>query len=307
MWFSVRRAALRAASSSSSLAAATLRQQQHGSFALQFAKFAARPAIVAPARLFSQTSRVAQEDEDEKNTVEGAIKAAETLGSTAPATETPVVAENESTGIYIGNLSWDATEENLREAFAKYGEIVQLNIAKDARGLSRGFAFVTYTDKAAAEAAVAETAESFWHGRRINVQVRNPALRREGRRDGGRDGRMPKNEPSTSLYIGNIPYETSDVDLNRLFRELEGVTDVRVAVDRTTGWPRGFAHADFVDVESAQKALEKLAQTELAGRTLRPDFAGGRTNRGFSDRGDRRSNNRDGFAPQRDARDSDEF
>lgn len=82
-----------------------------------------------------------------------------------------------------------------------------------------------------------------------------------------------KKEPTTSLYIGNIPYDASDADLNKLFRELENVTDVRVAVDRNTGWPRGFAHADFTDLESAQKAFNKIAETKLFGRTLIPDFA----------------------------------
>lgn len=61
--------------------------------------------------------------------------------------------------------------------------------------------------------------------------------------------------------------------MNKLFRELENVTDVRVAVDRNTGWPRGFAHADFTDLESAQKAFAKIAETKLFGRTLIPDFA----------------------------------
>ena len=79
--------------------------------------------------------------------------------------------------------------------------------------------------------------------------------------------------PTNTLYIGNIPYETTDAELNRLFRDLEGVVDVRVAVDRTTGWPRGFAHADFKDVDSCVAAKSKLIGQSLAGRQLRFDFA----------------------------------
>lgn len=85
-------------------------------------------------------------------------------------------------------------------------------------------------------------------------------------------------EPTNSIYIGNIPYEASDADLNALFRSLDNVTDVRVAVDRNTGWPRGFAHADFADVESAIKASEFLSQHTLSGRSLRIDFAQSRPN-----------------------------
>lgn len=97
---------------------------------------------------------------------------------------------------------------------------------------------------------------------------------RDANREGGRRGQRPGgNEPSRSLYIGNIPYETTDAELNRIFKDLDSVKDVRVAVDRTTGWPRGFAHADFADVEAATKAKEALSNITLSGRQLRIDFA----------------------------------
>ncbi len=114
--------------------------------------------------------------------------------------------------------------------------------------------------------AAAEANGSFWHGRRIQVQPRT-AKRSTGSNSG------PSRDPSKTLYVGNIPYETTDAELNRLFHDLDNVTDVRVAVDRTTGWPRGFAHADFADVDSCLKAYEKLKGQTLGGRSLRFDFA----------------------------------
>lgn len=114
------------------------------------------------------------------------------------------------------------------------------------------------------EKAVAGTNSSFWHGRRIQV---SPRTAKNNRNNAGSMG------PTKSLYVGNIPYETTDAELNRIFRELDNVTDVRVAVDRTTGWPRGFAHADFADVESCQAAKDKLQGTTIGGRELRLDFA----------------------------------
>jgi nucleolin len=65
----------------------------------------------------------------------------------------------------------------------------------------------------------------------------------------------------------------SDADLNKLFKDVKNVIDVRVAIDRRTGQPRGFAHADFVDVESAQKGMEFLEQQNIYGRKLKIDFA----------------------------------
>lgn len=58
-----------------------------------------------------------------------------------------------------------------------------------------------------------------------------------------------------------------------LFREIRNVLDVRVAIDRRTGQPRGFAHADFIDVESAQQAKAYLEKKEVYGRQLRVDYS----------------------------------
>lgn len=114
------------------------------------------------------------------------------------------------------------------------------------------------------ESAVAGTNASFWHGRRIQVSPRAPRTQERGSRG---------ISPTKSLYVGNIPYETTDAELNRIFRELDNVVDVRVAVDRTTGWPRGFAHADFSDVESCTEGMNKLRGTTIGGRELRLDYA----------------------------------
>jgi len=81
------------------------------------------------------------------------------------------------------------------------------------------------------------------------------------------------NPPAKTLFIGNMSFEMSDKDLNDLFRDIRNVMDVRVAIDRRTGQPRGFAHADFVDIPSATKAKEILAEKVIYGRQLRVDFS----------------------------------
>ena len=64
-----------------------------------------------------------------------------------------------------------------------------------------------------------------------------------------------------------------------LFREIRNVLDVRVAIDRRSGQPRGFAHADFVDVASAQVAKELLEKKVVYGRALRVDYSAGNSAR----------------------------
>jgi nucleolin len=124
--------------------------------------------------------------------------------------------------------------------------------------------FVWFNDQQSADSAIREMDGAFWNGRRLQVA---PRQKRSA-------SNRPTSTPSTSLYIGNIPYETTDAALNDIFRDLNGVKDVRVAVDRTTGWPRGFAHADFETIEAAGQALEKLRDMTIGDRSLRVDYAG---------------------------------
>ena len=82
-----------------------------------------------------------------------------------------------------------------------------------------------------------------------------------------------RSAPSRTIYIGNISFSMTDRDLSNLFRPIKNVIDVRVAIDRRTGQPRGYAHADFIDVESATQAMQELEQIEMYGRMLQTDYS----------------------------------
>jgi len=89
--------------------------------------------------------------------------------------------------IYIGNLSYDTTDEQLRQAFEGFGEVTSINIVKDKySGESRGFAFVEMSDKDAAAAAIAGLNGHELNGRALSVNEARPRTERGGR--GGRGG-----------------------------------------------------------------------------------------------------------------------
>ena len=119
----------------------------------------------------------------------------------------------------------------------------------------------------AAKAAVENMHMTIFEGRRVVVQYAQGSLVSQ------RERVFKQNPPTKTLFIGNMSFEMSDKDLNDLFREVRNVVDVRVAIDRRTGAPRGFAHADFIDVESATKAREYLLNREIYGRRLRVDYS----------------------------------
>jgi RNA recognition motif-containing protein len=89
--------------------------------------------------------------------------------------------------IYVGNLSRDVTEEDLREAFEAFGQVATVNVITDKfSGEPRGFAFVEMPAKTEAESAINDLNGKELKGRELNVNEARP--RTEGRRGGGGGG-----------------------------------------------------------------------------------------------------------------------
>ena len=73
---------------------------------------------------------------------------------------------------------------------------------------------------------------------------------------------------STKLYVGNLPYETTESDLQTLFAAAGQVSTVNIVRDRATGQARGFAFVEMNDEDGARKAISELDQHQLGGRSL---------------------------------------
>jgi len=91
--------------------------------------------------------------------------------------------------IYVGNLSREVTEDDLRQAFEAHGQVETANVIKDRfTGESRGFGFVEMPSKSEAEAAISELNGTDLKGRSINVNEARPKAPSRGG-GGGRGGR----------------------------------------------------------------------------------------------------------------------
>jgi len=87
--------------------------------------------------------------------------------------------------IYIGNLSFDTTEDQLRQAFEGYGEVSTINIITDRySGKPRGFAFVEMSEKDEATEAISSLNGQELNGRTLNVNEAKPRTQ-SGNRSGG--------------------------------------------------------------------------------------------------------------------------
>lgn len=98
------------------------------------------------------------------------------------------------------------------------------------------------------------------------------------------------------LYVGGLPYETTDRDLQELFSQVGTVTSANVIVDKYSGRSRGFGFIEMADDAEADAAVEKLNGSDFGGRTIvvnearpmqsrdsrgpRRDFGGGGGGRG---------------------------
>lgn len=95
--------------------------------------------------------------------------------------------------LFVGNLEFRATEDELRQLFAAHGPVDQVNIVRDAySGQPRGFAFVEMANAADADKAIASLNGTQFSGRTLNVNEARPKPERvaraggEHRRSGGR-------------------------------------------------------------------------------------------------------------------------
>ncbi|NES94671.1 MAG: RNA-binding protein [Desertifilum sp. SIO1I2] len=87
--------------------------------------------------------------------------------------------------IYIGNLSFQATEDDLKEIFEEYGKVSRISLPVDREtGKKRGFAFVEMEDDAQEDSAIAELDGAEWLGRSIKVNKAKPR-ENDGRRNSG--------------------------------------------------------------------------------------------------------------------------
>ena len=85
---------------------------------------------------------------------------------------------------------------------------------------------------------------------------------------------------SQKLYVGNLPYTTSETDLQDLFAQAGVVESVRVMRDMATGRARGFAFVEMGDSDDAQKAIAQFNDYELGGRNLAVNEARPKTSSG---------------------------
>jgi RNA recognition motif-containing protein len=89
--------------------------------------------------------------------------------------------------IYVGNLTYSVTDDDLRDVFGQFGELAAAEVIKDKfSGQSKGFGFVDMPNKSEAEAAIKALNETDYKGRKLTVNEARPRAERPRGGGGGR-------------------------------------------------------------------------------------------------------------------------
>jgi RNA recognition motif-containing protein len=108
------------------------------------------------------------------------------------------------------------------------------------------------------------------------------------------------------LFVGNLPFQTGEAELQDLFARIGQVESVQIMRDMATGRARGFAFVEMVSEEDASRAAAELNQSQFGGRTIavnearpRPERSGGFEGRGPGGGGRGRGPGGGGGGPRR--------
>lgn len=135
------------------------------------------------------------------------------------------------TNIYVKNVNTDATEDEFRDLFEKYGEITSASLARDAEGKSRGFGFVNFVNHEHAAAAVDALHGKDFKGTELYVgRAQKKHEREEELRKSYEAARVEKASKyqGVNLYVKNLSDEVDDDQLRDLFTPYGAITSAKV-------------------------------------------------------------------------------
>ncbi|KAI8979722.1 hypothetical protein BDF20DRAFT_871259 [Mycotypha africana] len=198
--------------------------------------------------------------------------------------------------IFIGDLAPEVTDEVLTHAFATFGDIINAHVMKDSMsGNSRGFGFVTFREKSEAEQAIASMNGEQLGSRSIRVNWATQKSHNDA--PPPRPGQQLPYEivlqqtPAyvTSVYVGNLPPNTSDNDLLQPFQKFGYIQEIKLQADR------GIAFIKMDTHQHAAEAIVNLQGMNINGRDAKLSWGKDRAPQNnwssYSGNGQRNQNN----------------
>lgn len=189
--------------------------------------------------------------------------------------------------LFVGNLPWSCKDAELQTLFAQYRPL-DAHVKTFHSGKSRGFGIVRLADDATAQQAIGALNGYEMDGR--NIEVREERPRPEPGTAPARRAQKPRapaaaaapqqaavEEPSTTLYVSNLSWSSTDDDLFQHFSSAGAIPDsAKVQYNEKTSRSRGWGLVVFKTVDDAERARASLNKSELDGRPISVRFDMGR-------------------------------
>ncbi|CAL9729977.1 serine/arginine (SR)-type shuttling mRNA binding protein Hrb1p [Monosporozyma unispora] len=180
------------------------------------------------------------------------------------------VHRNYANSIFVGNLTYNCTPDDLKEHFSGIGEVVRADIITS-RGHHRGMGTVEFTNTRDVDEAIRQFDGSYYMDRSIFVRQDNPPPESKRERPQNRrsenDFRKEINRPSFSVRVENLPYSINWQALKDMFKECGEVSRADVDVDGR-GYSQGTGVVVFPDEAVLKKAIEMYNNCQIDGKTL---------------------------------------
>ncbi|XP_017483861.1 PREDICTED: RNA-binding protein squid isoform X3 [Rhagoletis zephyria] len=156
-------------------------------------------------------------------------------------------ARDDDRKLFVGGLSWETSEKELREHFGKYGEIESINVKTDPQtGRSRGFAFIVFTSTEAID-KVHAAGEHVINNKKVDPKK---AKARHGK-----------------IFVGGLTNEISDDEIKTYFSQFGNIVDVELPFDKQKSQRKGFCFITF-DSEQVVNELLKTPKQKISGKEV---------------------------------------
>ncbi|XP_068665161.1 heterogeneous nuclear ribonucleoprotein 1-like [Aristolochia californica] len=174
--------------------------------------------------------------------------------------------------LFIGGISWDTSEDKLKEYFGKYGEVLQTVIMRDKNtGRPRGFGFVVFADPAILDRVLQDKhtidGRMVEAKRALSREEQHTSSRSGSNSNAGRNYSGAGNIKTKKIFVGGLPPTLSEEGFREYFENYGHVTDVVVMYDQTTQRPRGFGFISFDTEDAVDRVLHKTFH-ELNGKLV---------------------------------------
>uniref|UniRef100_A0A0C9SAN2 TSA: Wollemia nobilis Ref_Wollemi_Transcript_2383_1977 transcribed RNA sequence n=1 Tax=Wollemia nobilis TaxID=56998 RepID=A0A0C9SAN2_9CONI len=169
--------------------------------------------------------------------------------------------------IFIGGISWDTTEERIKDYFKAFGDVIKVVIMKDRMtGRARGFGFVVFADPAVADSVVLQ--KHTIDGRMVEAKKAVPRDEQHSMTRSNIGGHGPAGQNRTKkIFVGGLAPTVTENDFRNYFEQFGTITDVVVMYDHSTQRPRGFGFITY-DSEDAVDIVVQKPYHELSGKVV---------------------------------------